>query len=109
MASAQQYDFIIVGAGSAGSALANRLSANKNQRVLLLEAGRASHPLSRVPISFGLFLDNPAVNWRFRSEPEENTNNRVIPVPRGKLLGGSSAIHLPFTNKPIFISHGRRG
>ena len=46
-----------------------------------------------MPISFGLFLDNPAVNWRFRSEPEENTDNRTIPVPRGKLLGGSSSIN----------------
>ena len=93
MSANEQYDFVVVGAGSAGSVLANRLSADRRNRVLLLEAGRASHPLSRVPISFGLFLDNPAVNWRFRSEPEDNTDNRVIPVPRGKLLGGSSAIN----------------
>ncbi len=86
-------DYVIVGAGSAGSVLASRLSENRRITVLLLEAGRASHPLSRVPISFGLFIDHPGVNWRYSSVPEENTANRHIPVPRGKLLGGSSAIN----------------
>jgi choline dehydrogenase len=89
----EQYDYIIVGAGSAGAALAYRLSENPANRVLLLEAGRASHPYSRFPISFGLLIDDPAANWRFFSEPEEGTANRAIPVPRGKLLGGSSSIN----------------
>jgi choline dehydrogenase len=88
-----QYDYIIVGGGSAGAALASRLSEDSRTRVLLLEAGRASHPWSRVPVSFGMLIDNPAANWRFFSEPEPGTANRAIPVPRGKLLGGSSSIN----------------
>ncbi|MFP6708959.1 MAG: GMC family oxidoreductase N-terminal domain-containing protein [Alphaproteobacteria bacterium] len=93
MDTATEYDYIIVGAGSAGSALAYRLSENPANKVLLLEAGKASHPFSRVPVSFGLLIDNPAANWRFFSEPEEGTANRAIPLPRGKLLGGSSSIN----------------
>jgi choline dehydrogenase len=87
------YDYIIVGAGSAGCAVANRLSKNHQNNVLLIEAGRASHPVTRLPASFALLIDNPLANWRYRSEPEESTGNREIPVPRGKLLGGSSAIN----------------
>ena len=87
------YDYIIVGAGSAGAVLASRLSENPRTQVLLVEAGRASHPYTRFPISFGLLIDNPAANWRYQSDPEECTGNREIPVPRGKLLGGSSAIN----------------
>ncbi len=89
----QSYDYIVVGAGSAGSVLANRLSASGQHRVLLLEAGRASHPWSRIPIGFAKLIDNPAANWLYESEPEENTGQRKIPVPRGRLLGGSSAIN----------------
>jgi choline dehydrogenase len=88
-----QYDYIIVGAGSAGAVLAARLTEDPGTRVLLLEAGKASHPYTRFPISFGLLIDDPAANWCYRSAPEPNTNNREIPVPRGKLLGGSSAIN----------------
>jgi choline dehydrogenase len=88
-----EYDYIVVGAGSAGAALASRLSENPRSRVLLVEAGRASHPYSRFPISFGLLIDNPSANWRYQSEPEPGTANRAIPVPRGKVLGGSSAIN----------------
>ncbi len=86
-------DYVIVGGGSAGSVLASRLSEDATVNVLLLEAGRAFHPLERLPVSFGLFIDHPGVNWRYRSEPEPGTANRRIPVPRGKLLGGSSAIN----------------
>jgi choline dehydrogenase len=87
------YDYIIVGAGSAGGALAARLTENPSTKVLLLEAGAASHPYSRMPLSFGLLIDNPAANWCYQSEPEPGTANRTIPVPRGKLLGGSSSIN----------------
>ena len=87
------YDYIVVGAGSAGAVLAARLSENPRTQVLLVEAGRASHPYSRFPVSFGLLIDNAAANWRYESEPEPGTANRKIPVPRGKVLGGSSAIN----------------
>jgi len=86
-------DFIIVGAGSAGAALANRLTENGRFRVLLLEAGGKTHLLSQVPISFASFINRPGVNWLYASEPEDNTGGRAIPVPRGRMLGGSSAIN----------------
>ena len=88
-----EYDYIIVGAGSAGCVLTNRLSANGQHKVLVLEAGKKSNFWTQFPISFALLLDDPKANWRFRSEPEEGTANRAIPVPRGKVLGGSSAIN----------------
>lgn len=89
----QTYDYIVVGAGSAGSVLANRLSASGRHRVLLLEAGPRSHPWSRIPIGFARLIDNAAANWCYESEPEESTGKRKIPVPRGRLLGGSSSIN----------------
>jgi len=89
----QSYDYIVVGAGSAGSVLANRLSASGRHRVLLLEAGRPSHPWSRIPVGFARLIDNAAANWLYESEPEESTGRRKIPVPRGRLLGGSSSIN----------------
>jgi len=89
----QTYDYIVVGAGSAGAVVAHRLSADARNRVLLLEAGPASHPWSRIPIGFAKLIANPAANWLYTSEPETNTNGRKLPVPRGKILGGSSAIN----------------
>jgi choline dehydrogenase len=87
------YDYIVVGAGSAGAAVANRLSADPRNKVLLLEAGAATHPWSFIPVGSARLITNPAANWLYSSEPEANTNGRRIPVPRGKLLGGSSAIN----------------
>ncbi len=87
------FDYIVVGAGSAGSVLANRLSADPRHRVLVLEAGRESHPWSRIPVGFAKLIENPAANWLYASEPEPATGNRRVPVPRGKLLGGSSSIN----------------
>ena len=89
----QTYDYIVVGAGSAGSVLANRLSADPKYKVLVLEAGRESHPWSRIPIGFAKLIENPAANWLYSSEPEAGTGQRRIPIPRGKLLGGSSSIN----------------
>ena len=89
----QTFDYIVVGAGSAGSVLANRLSADPKYKVLVLEAGRESHPWSRVPVGFAKLIDNPAANWLYSSEPDVGTGGRRIPVPRGKLLGGSSSIN----------------
>jgi choline dehydrogenase len=87
------YDYIVVGAGSAGAVVANRLSADARNRVLLLEAGPASHRWSRIPIGYAKLLNNPAANWLYTSEPEANTNGRKLPVPRGRLLGGSSSLN----------------
>ena len=78
-------DFIIVGAGSAGSALAHRLTENGRFHVLLLEAGGKTHRLSQVPISFARFINRPGVNWLYASEPQANTGGRSIPVPRSAL------------------------
>ena len=88
-----EYDYIIVGAGSAGGALAARLTEDGRSRVLLLEAGKAGHRYSKYPISFGLLINSPEANWLYESDPEAGTANREIPVPRGKLLGGSSSIN----------------
>lgn len=87
------FDYIVVGAGSAGAVVANRLSADANRRVLLLEAGPRSHHWSAIPIGYSKILNDPAGNWCYASEPEEGTGNRAIPVPRGRVLGGSSAIN----------------
>jgi choline dehydrogenase len=87
------YDFIVVGAGSAGAAVAYRLSADPGNKVLLLEAGVADNPWTRLPVGSARLITNPAANWLYSSEPEPSTNGRRIPVPRGKLLGGSSAIN----------------
>ena len=89
----QVFDYIVVGAGSAGSVLANRLSADPKHRVLVLEAGRESHPWSRIPVGFAKLIQNPAANWLYSSEPDDGTGQRRIPIPRGKLLGGSSSIN----------------
>ncbi|MBL6454037.1 GMC family oxidoreductase N-terminal domain-containing protein [Belnapia sp. T6] len=89
----QTYDYIVVGAGSAGAVLANRLSAHAANRVLLLEAGPPGHPWTHVPIGYARMITNPAVNWLYSSEPEPTTNGRRLPVPRGRMLGGSSALN----------------
>ena len=88
-----KYDYIVVGAGSAGAALAARLSEDPKIRVLLLEAGKANAFVAQMPASFGLLIDNAKANWLYKSSPEKATDNRQIPVPRGKVLGGSSAIN----------------
>jgi choline dehydrogenase len=93
MSSEESYDYIVVGAGSAGAAVAHRLSADRKNQVLLLEAGPASHHWSRVPLGYAKLLHNPKVNWRYHSEPMANANGRSLYVPRGRMLGGSSSIN----------------
>jgi choline dehydrogenase len=88
------YDYIIVGAGSAGCVLANRLTASGRHRVLLLEAGPSDrHPWIQIPIGYGKTFYNPRVNWMYRSEPVPGLDHRVVYFPRGKVLGGSSSIN----------------
>jgi len=88
------YDYIIVGAGSAGCVLANRLSEDPDSNVLLLEAGgNDSNPWIHIPAGYIKTMVNPNINWLFDTEPEETTRNRPIPIPRGKVLGGSSSIN----------------
>jgi choline dehydrogenase len=89
----ESYDYIVVGAGSAGAAVAHRLSEDPRNRVLLLEAGPARHRWTRIPVGYARMIANPAVNWLYSAEPEAATNGRRLAVPRGKLLGGSSAIN----------------
>ena len=88
------FDYVIVGAGSAGCVLANRLSANANDRVLLLEAGpRDDYLWIHIPIGYGKTMFHPVYNWGFYTDPEPTMNGRRIYWPRGRGLGGSSSIN----------------
>jgi choline dehydrogenase len=88
------FDYIIVGAGSAGCVLANRLSASGEHRVLLLEAGGEDrNPWIHIPLGYGKLFKNAKVNWLYESEPEPELGGRRILQPRGKVLGGSSSIN----------------
>ncbi|MEQ3635938.1 choline dehydrogenase [Alcanivorax sp.] len=89
-----QFDYIIVGAGSAGCVLANRLSENSNNRVCLLEAGPADNSLFiRIPAGIIMMMRSKTRNWRYYTVPQKALNNRQIYIPRGKTLGGSSAVN----------------
>jgi len=91
---AGDYDYIVVGAGSAGCVLANRLSADPNLRVLVLEAGgRDNWIWFHIPVGYLFAIGNPRADWCFRTEPEEGLNGRSLMYPRGKVIGGCSAIN----------------
>ena len=108
---ASSFDYIVVGAGTAGCVLANRLSASGSDRVLLLEAGgHDRHIWIHIPLGYGKLFTNPKVNWLYTSEPEAELNNRRIIQPRGKVLGGSSSINglLYIRGQPADFDHWRQ-
>jgi choline dehydrogenase-like flavoprotein len=89
-----EFDYVIVGAGSAGCVLANRLSADPAVRVLLLEAGGNDNWIwFHIPVGYLFAIGNPRSDWMFKTEPEEGLNGRSLNYPRGKAIGGSSAIN----------------
>ena len=106
-----QFDFIIVGAGSAGCVLANRLSACGRYNVALLEAGgRDSSPWIHIPVGYFKTMGNPATDWCYHTMPDAGLSGRSIPWPRGKVLGGSSSINgmLYVRGQPQDFDHWRQ-
>jgi choline dehydrogenase len=94
MPDSEAFDFIIVGAGSAGCVLANRLTASGRHRVLLLEAGPSNwHPWLHIPLGFGRLFADRRYNWCYTTEPQPGCHDREVIAPRGKVLGGSSSIN----------------
>ena len=89
-----QVDYVIVGAGSAGCVLANRLTEEPATRVILIEAGgRDWNPLIHIPVGYMKLLDHKQLTWGFKAEADPGTNGRAIAYPRGRVLGGSSSIN----------------
>jgi len=94
MPALEEFDYLIVGAGSAGCVLADRLSASGRHSVLMLEAGGSDRrPWIRIPIGYGRTFHDERVNWKFRTEPDAGTGDRTSYWPRGKVVGGSSSIN----------------
>ena len=90
----EKFDYIIIGAGSAGCVLANRLTSIASNKVLLLEAGgKDNYPWIHIPVGYYKTMHNPRTDWCFKTEPDQTMNNRSINYPRGKILGGSSSIN----------------
>ena len=98
------YDYIIVGAGSAGCVLANRLTEDQGTSVLLLEAGGSDrHPYIQIPLGLGRLWQRRMFDWGYDTEPEPTLHDRRVPVRRGKVLGGSSSVNV------MVYTRGHRG
>jgi len=94
MQPAREFDYLIVGAGTAGCVLAARLTEDPDVKVCLIEAGpRDTHPAIQVPALVGVAISRPSLNWRFMTEPQPHLDNRRIPLPRGRVVGGSGSIN----------------
>ena len=106
-----EFDYVVVGAGSAGCVIANRLSADPDVRVVLVEAGgRDRYPWIHIPVGYFKTMGNPSVDWCYRTEPDPGLNGRSINWPRGKVLGGSSSINglLYVRGQPEDFDHWRQ-
>ncbi|MDE0344969.1 MAG: FAD-dependent oxidoreductase, partial [Boseongicola sp.] len=106
-----EFDYVIVGAGSAGCVMANRLSADGRHSVALLEAGgRDTNPWIHIPVGYFKTMGNPGTDWCYRTEPDPGLNGRSIMWPRGKVLGGSSSINglLYVRGQPQDYDHWRQ-
>jgi choline dehydrogenase-like flavoprotein len=91
---ADTFDFVVVGAGTAGCVMAARLSEDRRNAVCLVEAGGEDrHPFIHIPATVGAAIARPSLNWRFMTEPQPALNNRRIPLPRGRVIGGSGSIN----------------
>ena len=106
-----EFDYVIVGAGSAGCAIANRLSARRDISVALLEAGgEDNYPWIHIPVGYFKTMGNPRTDWCYKTEPDPGLNGRTIDWPRGKVLGGSSSINglLYVRGQPQDFDHWRQ-
>ena len=92
--SAESFDYIVVGGGSAGCVMAARLSEDSRNKVLLIEAGgKDDHIFLRMPLAFLKAMPDPRFNWTYWTEEEPHLNGRRMPLPRGKVMGGSGSIN----------------
>jgi choline dehydrogenase-like flavoprotein len=92
----EDFDFVVVGGGSAGAVIASRLSEDPSRRVALIEAGERPPEVSSMPVSPAAMQRNPETDWMYTADPGKaglGLNDRRVPVPRGKMLGGSSSIN----------------
>ena len=106
-----EFDYIIIGAGSAGCVVANRLTSNNRFSVCLLEAGgKDNYPWIHIPVGYFKTMGNPRTDWCYRTQPDAGLNGRSINWPRGKTLGGSSSINglLYVRGQPEDFEHWRQ-